>query len=901
MLIYRIPYFKSLFVIGRNPIFVSHHISMSQNVTQSDILSAFNIGTNQRKRRHEVDGNPQACAPVSKKLLQCQNDTLGFLENIEKEVQLCSYTEVLKKLKHLFASLSEAFPDQRQTFVSLSAVLPTQNVEDSPIVTETSKYFAKEENIHTETLKDAASQDSIQECEVPTISTFQTEKHVPQPIPSLLTSSPIKKQLVHTTFTEQRRHIHLATQHQINRPLNTVSSVKHVKTITLSKEQEMVAELARLGENIFYTGSAGTGKSLLLKTLIENLRKQHGMESIGVTASTGLAAYNIGGMTINSYTGIGLGTGTVQEIVTKIKRNKKAKSRWGTMKVLIIDEISMIDGELIDKLDGIARRLRDKDKPFGGIQVIFCGDFYQLPPVSKTGTTSFAFESKFWKRFIKVQVILTQVFRQASDKQFLQMLQEIRDGDVSESTKKKFKALERPLQSIGNLIPTKLFSTRREVDISNNEMLKKLDGNSLRFDAIDSGSLAGEPQGQKMLENFLAPKTITLKVGAQVMMIKNVDETLVNGSLGTVIGFANPSTYEHYKDILEEVDGKSDIFGRIKATGNFNDLEDSIFDFLAESKKLILEDLKINQKASHHVENSIEVDISQPSLPEGDSNYTEGSIDNNSQFSEFDDMRLRNIMAKEELLRALKSNENPVEKVPVVCFRLSNGSSRTVAIERESFKIEDNYGKVLVSRTQFPLMLAWALSIHKSQGQTLKFVSVDLRRIFENGQAYVALSRAEHRRGLQVLNFMPDKITTNPKVIEFYKRLVDASTALDKLNSKSANTSMISENLDRDLGPNTQLRNLEAISASPERFAKYAKKSSNNETDERKGVYELLRATSIRKSNNLSDNSQNQIVTDEQLETTKAYEIMESDISKLSSDMLKSEDETESFQKIFGS
>lgn len=688
-----------------------------------------------------------------------------------------------------------------------------------------------------------------------------------------------------------------------------INKTKHVKPIVLSREQELVAELARQGHNIFYTGSAGTGKSLLLRKLITNLKEQHPPDTIGVTASTGLAAYNIGGMTINSYTGIGLGKGKVEDMLRNIKRNKKIRDRWEKMKVLIIDEISMIDGNLLDKLDTIGRRLNDAKKPFGGIQVIFCGDFYQLPPVSKSGDTIFAFQSNVWKNHIKVQVILKKVFRQIGDKIFLDMLQDVRNGQVSAATEKKFKYLKRPIppEVTGSLIPTKLFPTRKEVDIANRKMMDQLSGGMLTYNAYDSGSLAGKPQGEKMLDSFLAPKSITLKAGAQVMMIKNIDETLVNGSLGTVVGFLSADTYNTYTSLSHELDldnkEDADSYGlRKKLEEPNHHLEDSIFDFLKDAKAKILEELENNKdkdKDAHEkkvlpdkatVSEETETSEYKPSETSTTEDTSKLSIevDNKPRVDE----RLAYIERKEEVLKQLNANESGKNVYPLVCFRLANGKSRTVLVERESFSVEDDFHRPLVARSQIPLMLAWALSIHKAQGQTLKLVSVDLKRIFENGQAYVALSRAEQRRGLQVLNFESSKIRTDPRVKQFYANLKDVETVYKNLKSfTTVNASDDGLFTNGPAGFHTQVKHLQDFTASPERFAKYAKS--------KKKVPDITALLSQKRLSQEQSKGEITTPTKHNKENLKPLEISKPDAPNLSNDMLLSEDEQDSFARLF--
>jgi PIF1-like helicase/Zinc knuckle len=199
-----------------------------------------------------------------------------------------------------------------------------------------------------------------------------------------------------------------------------ISSSSHgrLAPIFLSDEQKRVSKLViEKKQSVFFTGSAGTGKSALMRSIISDLRKIHIKEPdrVAVTASTGLAACNIGGVTLHSFSGIGLGKETVHELVRKIQRNIKARTRWLRTQILIIDEISMVDGELFDKLENIARMIRKSGRPFGGIQLVMTGDFFQLPPVPEHGKSkkvTFAFDAATWPTVINHTIGLTEVFRQ---------------------------------------------------------------------------------------------------------------------------------------------------------------------------------------------------------------------------------------------------------------------------------------------------------------------------------------------------------------------------------------------------------------------------------------------------------------------------------------------------------
>lgn len=227
-----------------------------------------------------------------------------------------------------------------------------------------------------------------------------------------------------SAVAEEKRKFKQKSKKSLDQGMRDGADARHkssvtMAAITLSKEQEKVRDLV-VGQqkSVFFTGSAGTGKSVLMRAIIADLRKKYMREPdrVAVTASTGLAACNIGGVTLHSFGGIGLGKEDVPALVKKIKRNQKAKQRWLRTKILIIDEISMVDGDLFDKLEGIARAMRNNGRPFGGIQLVITGDFFQLPPVpdhdNKARGAKFAFDAGTWATAIHHTIGLTEVFRQ---------------------------------------------------------------------------------------------------------------------------------------------------------------------------------------------------------------------------------------------------------------------------------------------------------------------------------------------------------------------------------------------------------------------------------------------------------------------------------------------------------
>lgn len=590
---------------------------------------------------------------------------------------------------------------------------------------------------------------------------------------------------------------------------------KRVKIpIILSKEQETVIELAEKGHNIFYTGSAGTGKSVLLREMIKVLKTKYGPERVAVTASTGLAACNIGGITVHSFAGIGLGNGDVTKLYRKVRRSKKNVKRWSEIKVLVVDEISMLDGELFDKLDYIAQKIRKNGLPFGGIQIILCGDFFQLPPVTKDASTpmKFAFQSEAWRKAIHVTIMLEKVFRQQGDSKFIDMLNQMRLGRIDPETELEFRKLNRPLPD-DDIIPAELYSTRVEVDRANRSRLNRLPGQVFTYNAIDGGLLEDQEMKDRLLQNFLAPKQLQLKIGAQVMMIKNIDAQLVNGSLGKVIAFMDPETYLFYSTILTDSNISPDDMEELK------NKPESLKELYGGDEE---EDVQRTSKKKESFFNGNSNVVPQDDLDDS-------LFDFMSEIETSNEDAKKNIERKKTIIKELYKNADSKKRLPLVTFKTADMTTRTVLVEPEDWAIEDENEKPLVSRVQLPLMLAWSLSIHKSQGQTLPKVKVDLQRVFEKGQAYVALSRAVSREGLQVLNFDRSRIKAHDTVVDFYMTLVSADQAIEDLKLRNGGSLEIRKNA-------PPLKALRSKSDIPKRSAS----SSAN------GIAEMLRRKSFK-------------------------------------------------------
>lgn len=489
----------------------------------------------------------------------------------------------------------------------------------------------------------------------------------------------------------------------------------------LSEEQlEVIESVVKRRQNVFYTGSAGTGKSVVLRQLVQELRAKY-RENVGVTAPTGLAACNIQGQTIFRFLEIGLGKDPVDILVTRIRKNQQKFRKWQLLKVLIIDEISMVNGDLFDKLEEIARKVRQSPRPFGGIQIVCTGDFFQLPPVgNRQNPAKFCFQSKAWSKVIERTIVLKTVFRQQGDTELIDMLNALRLGNLTQDIVTKFQALKRDLVYDDGIEATELFPLREEVCRANEWRLKNLPSDAITFVATDNN--ASNEASRALLDQLMCEKVITLKEGAQVMNIKNVDEELVNGSLGTVLFFVTPNLYVKILTTYDEID--------------VNDEQ-------------LMSELRLLR---HRV----------------------GSTE---EWSEKHKRVVENVPAsrrsKFEALVQYAAQDSKDRLLPVVNFNF-NGRYEAKIVPKHEFKLDEskkNANELLPIRIQLPLILAWAMSIHKSQGQTLPRVKIDLNRSFENGQAYVALSRAVDKDNLKVTGFSEHKVKTSEVVRRFYESI----------------------------------------------------------------------------------------------------------------------------------
>lgn len=401
--------------------------------------------------------------------------------------------------------------------------------------------------------------------------------------------------------------------------------------------QKEALQILKTGRNVFLTGAAGSGKTHVLREYIEYLKNLDA--EVGITAATGIAATHMGGVTIHSWSGLGVRDFLSRGDILEIAEKSRVKKNAGRASVLIVDEVSMLHHFRLNLLDEILKAVKNSEEPFGGIQIVFCGDFFQLPPVKEPGReTLFAFHAESWKALNLKICYLSEQHRQ-NDLEYLEVLNSIRDGAVSE---KVMKLLESRFCKSDSLeLPTRLYSHNKNVDTENESELLKLSGKESRYEMISRGR---KPLVESLKKSCLAPEVLRLKEGAKVMFVRNnFEEGYVNGTLGIVIKCG----YENIK--VRTVSGK------------------------------------------------------------------------------------------------------------------------VIDAQRESWVVEED-GKIKAEISQYPLRLAWAITIHKSQGMSLDAAIIDLSRSFERGMGYVALSRLRTLEGLHLLGLNQMALKVSEEVLEMDKK-----------------------------------------------------------------------------------------------------------------------------------
>ncbi|MGP5010729.1 AAA family ATPase [Psychrobacter glacincola] len=475
--------------------------------------------------------------------------------------------------------------------------------------------------------------------------------------------------------------------------------------------QSSALDILKTGQNVFLTGSAGSGKTYTLNQYIDYLRARR--VPVAVTASTGIAATHMNGTTIHSWSGIGIKDELSDRDLTTLSRKQFLADRLKDTAVLVIDEISMLHAKQLNLVSQVLKHVRKNDKAFGGIQVVVAGDFFQLPPIGSKGETNrekFAFMSEAWLDAKFHICYLSEQHRQVSEAangglDLDDILNQIRRQEV---TFESIAALEATFDQNVDIKRTRLYTHNLNVNSINDKELAALEGEMMRFTATSTGD---SKLVETLKKTVRTQDDLVLKVGAKVMFIKNNTELGVsNGTMGELIGFAAvkiDDSKESSDDLIEDDDDSAESETNKTVKG--------------KSKKAIKEKPKAKKPTT--------------------------------------------------------------QKMPVV--RLNSG--REVVAEPEEWIIEDETGDVLASYEQVPLCLAWAITIHKSQGMTLDAAEIDLSRTFELGQGYVALSRLKSLAGLQLLGMNDMSLQLDPLARGADKRFLVLSEEAD------ANYSMLDE------------------------------------------------------------------------------------------------------------
>ena len=413
--------------------------------------------------------------------------------------------------------------------------------------------------------------------------------------------------------------------------------------------QDESLDILKAGYNVYLTGTAGSGKTFVLQSYINYLELQG--KKVGVTASTGVAGTQLNGMTIHSWAGVGVREHISDDEIVSLLKRKYLHHRFKNLNVLIIDEISMLSAGTLDAVDKVLKAFKRSDLPFGGIQIVLCGDFFQLPPIERNaqGTRpQFIYRSPLWRELDLKICYLDKPYRQ-SDVRFLHMLDEIRGNKVTRQTWDLLK--ERFIQPLPKgIIPTKLYTHNDYADAVNTRELAKINAETHVYAMQSSGN---ESIVHILKKSCLAPEQLELKEGAFVMFVKNnFGEGYVNGTLGKIIGISDKNGY------------------------------------------------------------------------------------------------------------------------PVV----ETFSGKRITVVPSEWQIDD--GEMAGSISQVPLRLAWAITIHKSQGMTLDAAEIDLGKSFVEGLGYVALSRVRTLEGIRLRSINRTALTVNAEIIRVDKRLRELSESI---------------------------------------------------------------------------------------------------------------------------
>lgn len=309
--------------------------------------------------------------------------------------------------------------------------------------------------------------------------------------------------------------------------------------------QKQALDILKMGKNVFLTGAAGSGKTYVLNQYISYLKKHH--IPVAITASTGIAATHMNGKTIHSWAHIGIKEYLTATDLQHLFKRKEHRQAIAEAKVLIIDEVSMLHHFRLDMVDAILRKVHGKDEAFGGIQVVLCGDLFQLPPVTRGGRAQYITEADVWDKMQIHICYLTEQYRHEDDA-LSQLLNEMRAGEVSEQSLERLQTRKGATLKT-KVVPTRLFTHNADVDAINQAELESLPGDAKTYTMTHRGDRS---LVKTLANNCLAPEELQLKKGALVMFVQNnYAKGYVNGTLGTVKKFDDDGL-----PVIETIGGK---------------------------------------------------------------------------------------------------------------------------------------------------------------------------------------------------------------------------------------------------------------------------------------------------------------------------------------------------------
>lgn len=405
--------------------------------------------------------------------------------------------------------------------------------------------------------------------------------------------------------------------------------------------QPEAIKLMMSGKNVFLTGEPGAGKTYTLNQFIDQATAKD--KRIAVTASTGIAASHINGQTIHSWSGLGIKESLRDDEIDRMSYQPKMVEKYNNVDILIIDEVSMLHGARLDMVNRVAKWMRRSTLPFGGLQVIFVGDLFQLPPVTKRNDdVDFVHLSQAWQEASATVCYLTEQHRQGADDKLLTILREMRAGELTPAHRGLLVRSMRPAPEDDSV--TRLFTHNLDVDALNRGMLEKLEGKVTRFYMSASGD---KFKIDAMKRNLLCPEVLELKPGAEVMFCaNNFDDGYVNGTRGKLVRFT-----DNKKPVVLTTDGDE------------------------------------------------------------------------------------------------------------------------IIVDKYTWKSYNDFHQELASVTQYPLRLAWAVTVHKSQGLSLDAAIIDLSQAFMPGMGYVALSRVRSLKGLYLVGLNEQALEMHEDIAKFDKEI----------------------------------------------------------------------------------------------------------------------------------